>query len=104
MNWLRTLWNWLIRKTSTTSQSAIAEEEKPTLVEAEEEKSVEEVFREVCTSLGIGSKNLDKVDAVELFSCWYEGPVNFESVKASLPEFLLNSNAYLRSEFKGLLS
>jgi hypothetical protein len=78
MNWLKTFWNKLVNKTSVSS----------TLVLVEEECSVVELFLEVCTEAGVGSRILDSTNAVEKFEDWYTGPASKESIAASLKEFI----------------
>ena len=87
MNWLRILWNWLVGKTSSSPKLTLVEEE-PTPCVVEEERSIEELFLEVCGDLGIGTKLIDSTGALEKFEDWYTGPANKESVSDSMEQFV----------------
>ena len=80
MNWIKTLWNKLISKTSVA----------PTLVVVEEvpELDVADLFLEVCSDLGIGSKVIEQTNAVELFVIWYDGGATKVEVQNSLATFV----------------
>ena len=86
MNWLKNLWDGLVKKTSTVSEEAIE-------VLVEEEVSVAEIFESICKQAGLGSKFLEGLSATEKFVEWYEGPVNEESIRESLAEFKKTSPA-----------
>ena len=95
MNWLSTLWDWLIRKTSTSPKIVLVKEvadddhrEEPTPCVVEEERSIEELFLEVCGDLGIGAKTIDSTSALEKFEDWYTGPASKESVADSIGKFI----------------
>jgi len=92
MNWLKVLWNKLVNKTSTS----------PTLVVVEEEHSVGELFLEVCTEAGLGSRVLAATNAVEKFEKWYTGALDKESVRASIEEFK-KTDAAVNAKFQGRL-
>ena len=77
MNWLKTLWNKLVNKTSVS----------PTLVTVEDEAgSCAEIFLNILQEAGC-SKHVKKVNGLELFEEWYDGPCNEESVCASIADF-----------------
>ena len=95
MNWLKTLWDWLIRKTSTSPKIVLVKEtstsdrsEEPTPCVVEEERSIGELFLEACADLGIGAKVLESTGALEKFEDWYTGPTNKESVADSIGKFI----------------
>ena len=78
MNWLKSLWNKLVNKTSVS----------PTLVVVEEDDGdVMEIFRNLCTEAGIQKKWVDRYSMASIFLEWYDGPADVESIKASIPEF-----------------
>jgi hypothetical protein len=106
MNWLKTLWDWLIRKTSTSPKIVLVKEvvdddhrEEPTPCVVEEERSIEELFLEVCGDLGIGTKVIDSTDALEKFEDWYTGPTNKESVSGSMGEFI-KTDSVINAKFQ----
>ena len=80
MNWIKKLWNNLVSKTSVA----------PTLVVAEEEPELDvaDLFLEVCSDLGIGSKIIEQTNAVELFVCWYDGEPDKQQVQNSFATFV----------------
>lgn len=78
MIWLKTLWNKLVAKTSTSA----------TVVEVEEENSIGDLFLEACADFGIGSKILDATGALEKFENWYDGPADKKSVADSVASFI----------------
>jgi len=80
MNWIKKLWNNLVSKTSVA----------PTLVVAEEEPELDiaDLFLEVCSDLGIGSKVIEQTNAVELFVIWYDGGATKVEVQDSLATFI----------------
>jgi len=101
MNWLKTLWNWLIRKTSTSPKLTIAEEE-PTPCVVEKEPSIEELFLEVCADIGVGAKIINSTNAVEKFEDWYTGQANKESILDSLKEFM-KTDGTINAKLQGLV-
>jgi len=101
MNWLKTLWNWLIKKTSTSPKLTSAEEELTPCV-VEEVPSIEELFLEVCADIGVGDKIIDSTNAAEKFEDWYTGQANKESILGSLKEFMKTDGA-ISAKFQGLI-
>ena len=77
MNWLKALWNKLVNKTSVSSTVAVAEEQ---------DGCCGEVFLRILQEAGI-SKHVKKVNGLELFEEWYDGPCNEESIRASIADF-----------------
>lgn len=76
MNLLKTLWNRLVNKTSVSQ----------TTVVVEEEGCCGEIFLNILRTAGI-SKYVRKVNGLELFEEWYDGPCNEESIRAAIPDF-----------------
>tara|TARA_B100000131_G_scaffold38873_1_gene35209 strand:+ start:536 stop:820 length:285 start_codon:yes stop_codon:yes gene_type:complete len=79
MNWIKTLWNKLVIKTSTA----------PTLVEVEEVdvEAVAAIFTEICIDAGIARKWIVRYDMAAAFTEWYDGPADPDSIRASIDEF-----------------
>jgi len=80
MNWLKKLWNWIIRKTSTTPTLAVVEEPK---------EDPGQIFKRLCNQAGVGDNRLERVNAVELFVAWYSGEADEQSVLSSIKAFKL---------------
>ena len=92
MNWLKTLWNWLVRKTSTAPKLAVVEEEavadeEPTPVEVEEEDCVRDLFYQICRQAKVGHHELVRNGIVEAFESWYDGDCDEQSILNSIPQF-----------------
>ncbi len=98
MNLLRRFWNWFTTPNTEpccdTPQDCCDNEEcdddcceGECCDEPEEQLSVQELFIEVCTDLGIGQKILDSTDAVSKFEEWYTGEVNKQSILDSIKDF-----------------
>ena len=81
MNWLKKLWNWLVRKTSTAPKLAVVEEIE------EETINVGDIFRAICLTAGIRHRDLKDTNVVELFEDWYSGAPTEEEVRLSIAEF-----------------
>ena len=82
MNWIKTLWNKLVDKTSTS----------PTLVEVEEVEefdveTVAAIFTQMCIDAGNARKWIVRYDMAAAFTEWYDGPANVSSIRASIDEF-----------------
>lgn len=77
------LWNtirgWISGNTTTTSATVTA-------VVVEEEGCCGEIFLNILRAAGI-SKYVKKVNGLELFEEWYDGPCNEESIRSAIPEF-----------------
>ena len=80
MNLLKRLWNWIISKTSTAPTLAVVEEPK-------EEPA--QIFKRLCNAAGVGDKRLDSVNAIQLFTEWYDGEADEQSVLTSIEAFKL---------------
>ena len=81
MNWLKRLWSWLVRKTSTAPELAVVE------VEEVELRSASSIFGTLCRAAGVKQKDLDASNAIELFDEWYNGEITEEDIKQSIAEF-----------------
>ena len=66
--------------------------------EPQQTTDISELFIEVCTDIGIGSKTLNQTQATEKFVVWYEGPSDTESIKKSLVDFVKTDMA-INSKF-----
>ena len=87
MNWLKTLWDKAVSKTSVSPKLSIVEED-PTPVEVEEEHSVVgELLRQVLLSEKVGAGTIAKHNIVEIFEEWYDGPADATSIRDSIPDF-----------------
>jgi hypothetical protein len=77
MNWLKTLWSKLVSKTSVSQTTAVVEEEGG---------CCGEIFLHMLQEAGV-SKHVKKVNGLELFEEWYDGPCNEESILAAMADF-----------------
>lgn len=78
MSWIKSLWDKVVSKTSTS----------PTLVVVEEQQvDVRKVFEHYCRSKGIKQADLDSVNAGALFEEWYDGEATEDAVKESIQDF-----------------
>ena len=80
MNLLKKLWNWIISKTSTTPTLAVVGEPK---------EDPGQIFKRLCNQAGVGDSRLDSVNAVQLFTEWYDGETDEQSVLTSIEAFKL---------------
>ena len=83
MSLLKRLWNWLVRKTATTTTPQLVVVE-----EAEEQGSREEVcelFCHIARERGVKPHWLEKER--ERFLNWYEGPAELSAVHSSMKEY-----------------
>jgi hypothetical protein len=92
MNLLSKFWNWFTTPNTEpccdTPQDCDDDcPEGECCDEPEEQLSVQELFIEVCTDLGIGQKILDSTDAVSKFEEWYTGEADKQSVLDSIKDF-----------------
>ena len=79
MNWIKTLWNKLVKKTSVSPTLVVAEEVK--------EESCGEVFRIICLEAGVAPRAIDKGNVVALFEEWYKGPCTRPAIRLSIDAF-----------------
>ena len=78
------LWNtitgWISGNTTTTTATVTA------VVVEEEDGCCGEIFLRVLREAGV-SKHVKKVNGLELFEEWYDGPCNEESIRESIADF-----------------
>ena len=78
------LWNiitgWISGNSTTTPATVTA------VVAEEEDGCCAEIFLHVLQEAGI-SKHVKKVNGLELFEEWYDGPCNEESIRESITDF-----------------
>ncbi len=79
MNWLKTLWNNIVNKTSVSPTLVVVEEE-------ENEGCCAEIFLHVLREAGV-SKHVKKANGLALFEEWYDGPCDEDSIRAAIPHF-----------------
>lgn len=96
MNWIKTLWNKLVNKTSVTVTSVEVEEVE------EDSRPLGEVFADMCRAAGIKQRDLDSTNAVALFEEWYDGANNEDEIRAAMEAFKLEHNS-INAKFTGKL-
>ncbi len=85
MNWLKSLWDKLVNKTSTSPTLTLVEEiEEPT---EEKLESVPEILERVLLEAGISETIIERLDVLEVFDQWYEGPPIQADIEDSLQSF-----------------
>jgi hypothetical protein len=85
MNWLKSLWDKLVNKTSTSPTLTLVEEiEEPT---EEKLESVPEILERVLLEAGISETVIERLDVLEVFDQWYEGPPTQADIEDSLQSF-----------------
>ena len=89
MNWLKTLWDKLVKKTSVSS----------TLVMVEEE-CCGDLFAHMCREAGVKQRDLDSTNAVTLFEEWYTGPCDEENIKSAMAKFK-DTHAAVKAKLQG---
>ena len=79
MNWIKALWDKLVRKTSVS----------PTLVVVEEveERDVAEIFYDICREAGISHKDLARNVIIPTFVDWYKGEPDEQAIRNSIDAF-----------------
>jgi hypothetical protein len=82
MNLLKEFWNWF---TTPKEDACCTEPQEATPVEVEED-CCGKLFLEMLQRAGI-SKYVIKVNGVELFEGWYDGPCTEEAILEALPGF-----------------
>ena len=84
MNWLKTLWNSVVSKTSTTPKTTVVVEE----VEKEIDNTVAgNIFYDLCREAGIRNKTIVTKEIVEKFKDWYTGEASREEICQSFDKF-----------------
>ena len=88
MSWLKTLWSWLIRKTSKTLDNTKIEEEiNPTESVTVGGESATQILVRVLLSRGVNIREISIMKLESLFENWYDGPATEQAVLEALPEF-----------------
>ena len=84
MNWIKSLWDNVVNKTSSAPTLTLVEE-----VEEIEEKleTVPEILERVLLEAGISDTVIEKLDVLEVFDQWYEGPPTQADIEDSLQSF-----------------
>ncbi len=93
MNWLKTLWNKLVNKTSISPTLVLVEEFDPT--------EVGRVFKNICISAGVRRKDLENHNIVAIFEEWYAGDMNEESVRQSILPFMREHGGSVNAKLNG---
>ena len=85
MNWLKSLWDKVVNKTSTSPTLTLVEE----IEEPAEEKleSVPEILERVLLEAGISETIIERLDVLEIFDRWYDGPPTQADIEDSLQSF-----------------
>ena len=85
MNWLKSLWDKVVNKTSTSPTLTLVEEiEEPT---EEKFESVPEILERVLLEAGISETIIERLDVLEVFDQWYDGPPTQADIEDSLQSF-----------------
>ena len=81
MSWIKKLWNWIVRKTSTAPKLAVVEEEKDSRTTAEIATSI------FMTQYRARPGELGRLATVEQFEEWYDGEANEKDIAEAIVEF-----------------
>lgn len=85
MNWIKSLWDKLVIKTSASPTVVLVEEiEEDT---TEELPPAGEILEQILLDAGIGQATIDNLDILGLFEDWYNGPADVEEIRASIQDF-----------------
>ena len=82
MNWIKTLWDKLVNKTSVSPTLVVVEE-----VDETDADAGAAIFTQLCIDAGVGRKWVIRYDMAAAFVEWYEGPADIDSITASINEF-----------------
>jgi hypothetical protein len=83
MNWIKSLWDKLVIKTSASPTIVLVEEE-PT---EEKHESVEELMKQILLEARVSEATIESLDILNLFKEWYEGAPDEEEIRASIQDF-----------------
>ena len=83
MNWIKSLWDKLVIKTSASPTIVLVEEE-PT---EEKQESVEELLKQILLEARVSEATIESLDILNLFKEWYEGAPDEEEIRASIQDF-----------------
>ncbi len=85
MSWIKSLWDKVVNKTSTSPTLTLVEEaEEPT---EEKSESVPEILERVLLEAGISETIIERLDVLEVFDRWYDGPPTREDIEDCLQSF-----------------
>ena len=93
MNWLKTLWDKLVRKTSVSTTLVVVEED--------DSEEIGNIFRDICTDAGVLLKDLRKHDMIAIFEKWYTGDVDEESIRQSISLFMKEQGGAINAKLNG---
>ena len=82
MNWIKTLWDKLVNKTSVSPTLVVVEEVDKTNAEA-----VAAIFTQLCIDAGVGRKWVIRYDMAAAFVEWYDGPAEVDAISNSIADF-----------------
>ena len=80
MNWLKSLWNKLVNKTSVSPTLVVVEEVR-------EKNPAGPVFYQVCRGAGMRHRIIVRNDIVEKFEDWYKGTPDRNEIEQSIDAF-----------------
>tara|TARA_R100000664_G_C2717565_1_gene112119 strand:- start:544 stop:858 length:315 start_codon:yes stop_codon:yes gene_type:complete len=88
MSWIKSLWDKVVNKTSTSPTLTLVEEVEE-IEEPVEEKleTVPEILERVLLEAGISKAIIERLDILEVFDQWYEGPPAQADIEDSLQSF-----------------
>ena len=88
MSWIKSLWDKVVNKTSTSPTLTLVEEVEE-IEEPVEEKleTVPEILERVLLEAGISDTVIEKLDVLEVFDQWYEGPPTQADIEDSIQSF-----------------
>ena len=85
MSWIKSLWDKVVNKTSTSPTLTLVEEiEEPT---EEKLETVPEILERVLLEAGISETVIERLDVLEVFDQWYDGPPTQADIEDSLQSF-----------------
>jgi len=85
MSWIKSLWDKVVNKTSTSPTLTLVEEvEEPT---EEKLESVPKILERVLLEAGISETIIERLDVLEVFDQWYDGPPTQADIEDSLQSF-----------------
>jgi hypothetical protein len=85
MSWIKSLWDKVVNKTSTSPTLTLTEEVEEPIEEKLE--SVPEILQRVLLEAGISETIIERLDVLEVFDQWYDGPPTQTDIEDSLQNF-----------------
>ena len=80
MNWIKSLWDKLVKKTSVSPTLVVVEEEK-------EPNPSSPIFYQICREAGMKHRIIVRNDIVGKFEDWYKGAPDRNEVEQSIDAF-----------------